>query len=212
MSLSSYSCTLALNFWRNVNNFTNGWGWVEDDNDTSPCYYCFSVAESSDCQHSRLPLLHYLLELAEIHIHWLDDTIQLSHPLLSSSPLALKSFPASGSFPLRQLFASGGQSIGALASVLPVNIQCWFPLGLTSLISLLSKGLKSLLQNYNSKASIFQHSAFFMVQVSCPYMTTWNVFLGWKVAFYAAAFLLYQICKVFVICRRTPLVGVGADR
>ena len=67
------------------------------------------------------------------------------HPIISSSvaPLSsLLSFPASGSFPMSQLFASGDRSIGASASalVLPVNIQGWFPLGLTGLISLLSKG------------------------------------------------------------------------
>ena len=57
--------------------------------------------------------------------------------------LCLQSFPASGSFPMSQLFASCGQSIGASAStsILPANIQGWFPLGLTGLISLLSKGL-----------------------------------------------------------------------
>ena len=53
----------------------------------------------------------------------------------------LQSFPASGSFPMSQLFASSGQSIGASASILPVNIQGLFPLGLTGLISLLSKEL-----------------------------------------------------------------------
>ena len=55
----------------------------------------------------------------------------------------LQSFPASGSFPMSQLFESGGQSIGASASssVLPMNIQAWFPVGLTILISLLAKGL-----------------------------------------------------------------------
>ena len=54
-----------------------------------------------------------------------------------------QSFPASGSFPMSQLFTSGGQSIGAStsASVLPMNIQAWFPLGLTGLIALQSKGL-----------------------------------------------------------------------
>ena len=67
-------------------------------------------------------------------------------PLTISSSAApfsfrLQSFPASGSFPMSRLFASGGQSIGASASVLPMNIQGWFPLGLTGLISLLSKGL-----------------------------------------------------------------------
>ena len=64
--------------------------------------------------------------------------------ILSSVALfsfCLQSFPASGSFPMSQFFPSGGQSIGASASVLPVNIQDWFPLGLTGLISLPSKGL-----------------------------------------------------------------------
>ena len=100
------------------------------------------------------------------------------HLPISSSviPLSscLQSFPASGFFLMSQLFSSGGQSIRASvsASVLPMNIQGWFPLGLTGLISLLSKGLKSLLQHHNSKASILQHSAFFTVQLSHPYMTT----------------------------------------
>ena len=59
-----------------------------------------------------------------------------------------------------------------LTSVLPMNIQDWFPLGWTGLISLQSKGLSSLLQHHSSKASILWHSAFFMVQLSHPYMTT----------------------------------------
>ena len=67
------------------------------------------------------------------------------HPAISSSVVpfssCLQSFPASESFPMSQLFVSGGQSIGASASVLPVSIQGWFPLGLTGLISLESKGL-----------------------------------------------------------------------
>ena len=70
-----------------------------------------------------------------------------SHPIISSSVIpfssCLQSFPAPGSFPMSQFFVSGGQSIGASssASVLPMNIHSWFLLGLTSLISLLSKGL-----------------------------------------------------------------------
>ena len=80
---------------------------------------------------------------------------------------------ASGAFLLSSLFTSGDQSIGASASasVLPMNIHDWFPLGLTSWLSLQSKGLKSLLQNHTSKASILWYSAFFMVQLSHPYMT-----------------------------------------
>ena len=67
------------------------------------------------------------------------------HPTISSSVIPVsscpQSFPASGSFPMNQLFISGGQSIGDSPSVLPMNIQGWFPLGLTGLVSLLSKGL-----------------------------------------------------------------------
>ena len=71
---------------------------------------------------------------------------QWCHPTISSSVIpfsCLQLFPASGSFPVSQLFASGGHNTGAsaLAPVLPVNIQGWFPLGLTGLISLQSKGL-----------------------------------------------------------------------
>ena len=69
---------------------------------------------------------------------WCYPTISSSVPPFSSCP---QSFPASGSFPISQFFASDGQSIGASASVLPMNIQGWFPLGWTGLISLLSKGL-----------------------------------------------------------------------
>ena len=98
------------------------------------------------------------------------------HPTISSSVVpfyCLQSFPASGSFQMSQFFASGGQRFGvsASASVLPVNIQDWFPLGWTGWISLQSKGLKNLLQHHSSKASILRHSAFFMVKLSHPYMT-----------------------------------------
>ena len=74
----------------------------------------------------------------------------------------LQAFPASGSFPKSQLFTSGGQSIGvsASASVLPVNIQDWFPLALTDWIPLQSKGLSRVFQHQSSKASILQALSF----------------------------------------------------
>ena len=104
---------------------------------------------------------------------WYHPTISSSAALFSSCP---QSFPASGSFPVSWLFTSGSQCIGASASApdLPMNIQGWFSLWLTGLISLQSKGgtLKSLLQHHSSKSSILWHSAFFMVQLSHPYMTT----------------------------------------
>ena len=90
------------------------------------------------------PVHHQLLELAQAHFHWIGDAIQTSHPLSSPSPPVFsQSFPASRSFPMSQFLASGGQSIemSALASVLPVNTQGWFPFRLTVLIALQSKGL-----------------------------------------------------------------------
>ena len=100
------------------------------------------------------------------------------HPTISSSvaPFSscLWSFPASGSFPMSWLFATSGQSIGASGSVFPVNIQDWFPLGLIDWFDLLAvqRTLKNFLQHHTSKSSILQSSAFFMIQLSHPYMTT----------------------------------------
>ena len=89
------------------------------------------------------PVPDHLPEFAQVHVHWIDDAIQPPHPLY---PLLLlpSTFLASGSFPVSQLFTSSGQSVGAWAwasaSVLSKSIQGWFPLRLTGLISLLSKG------------------------------------------------------------------------
>ena len=99
------------------------------------------------------------------------------HPTISSSVIPftshLPSFPASGSFQISQLFTSGGQSIGVSAStsVLPVNNQDSFRMDWLDLLAVQGT-LKSLLQNHSSKASIFQCSVFFIVQLSHPYMTT----------------------------------------
>ena len=92
---------------------------------------------------------------------------QWCHPTISSSVIPffshLQSFPASGSFPMSQFLASGGQSIGvsASASVLPMNIQDWFLLGLTGLISLLSKWLSRVFSN-----TTVQKHQFFSTQLS----------------------------------------------
>ena len=100
---------------------------------------------------------------------WCHSTISFSVIPFSS---CLQSFPASGSSPRSQLLASGSQvGVSASASVLPINIQDWFPLGWTGWISL-QGDLKSLLQHHSSKASILWHLAFFIVQHSHQYMTT----------------------------------------
>ena len=104
---------------------------------------------------------------------WCHPTISSSVVPFSSCPL---SFPASWSFPVSQFFASGGQSIAvsASASILPMNIQDWFPLGWTGWISLQSKGLSRVFSNTTvQKHQFFWHSALFsIVQLSHPYMTT----------------------------------------
>ena len=99
------------------------------------------------------------------------ESVMPSNHLILCCPFSScpQSIPASGSFSMSQLFASGHQSIGvsASASVLPMNTQDWSPLGWTGWIS-----LQSLLQHHSSKASVLRHSAFFTVQLSHPYMTT----------------------------------------
>ena len=105
---------------------------------------------------------------------------QWCHPTISSSVVPFsscpQSFPASGAFQMCQLFASGGQGIGVSAStsVLPMNTQDWSPLGWTGWISLQSKGLSRVFSNITVQKhqSILQQSAFFIVQLSHPYMTT----------------------------------------
>ena len=108
---------------------------------TSVAQSCPTLCDPMDNSTPGLPLHHQLPELTQIHVHWVSDAIQPSHPVVPfSCPL---SFPPSGSFQMSQLFASGGQSIGVSAStsVLPMNIQDWSPLGWTGWISLQSKGL-----------------------------------------------------------------------
>ena len=103
------------------------------------------------------------------------------HPTISSSidPFSshLQSFQELGSFQMSQFFTTGAQSfrVSASASVLPMNIQDWFPLGLIGWISLLSRGLSRVFSNttvHSSKASILWCSAFFITQLSHSYMTT----------------------------------------
>ena len=123
---------------------------------------------------------------------WCHPTISFSVTPFSSCP---QSIPASGSSPMSQLFASCGQSIGASASasVLPVNIQGWFPLGLSGLISLQAKGLLRVLQ-HNLKVLILQSSAFFTIQLSPPYMTTGKTIALTRWTFVGKVMALLLIC------------------
>ena len=122
--------------------------------------------------HIGFPILYYLSEFAQTHVHWVSDAIQPSQPLPPPSPLALNLSKPSGSFPMHRLCVSGGQRTGESASVLPMNIQGWFPLRLTGLISYLSKGFSRVFCNTTVQKHQFFGIAFFMVQLSHLYMTT----------------------------------------
>ena len=151
-----------------------------------------------NCSTTGFPVLHYIPEFAQTHVHWVADAIlpPSSVVLFSSRP---QSFPAWGSFPMSRLFALSGQSIGASASVLPMNIQDCFPLGLTGLISLQSKRLLRVFSNTTvQKHHILWRSAFFMVQLSHPYMTTGKTmalitqtFVGKVISLLSRWFLVY---------------------
>ena len=97
---------------------------------------CPTLCDPMNHSTPGLPVHHQLLEFTQTHVHRVGDAIQPSHPLSSPSPPAPNSLPASGSFPVSQLFAWGGQSIGvsASASVLPMNTQDWSPLDILCVI------------------------------------------------------------------------------
>ena len=106
---------------------------------------------------------HQLPELTQAHVHRVGDAIQPSHPLSSPSPPAFNLSHNQGSFSMSQFFASGDQSIGvsASSSVFPMNIQDWFPLGLTGWIFLQSKELSRVFSNTTN-----QKHQFFGTQLS----------------------------------------------
>ena len=104
---------------------------------------CQTVSKLVDCRSPRFPVLHDFLKSAQTYVHWVGNTVQPSHCLFPTSPPA-SVFPSIRVLSNKLLFTSGGQSIGASASVLPTNIQGWFPLGSTGLIILAVQGtLKS---------------------------------------------------------------------
>ena len=140
------------------------------------------------------------------------------HPTISSSVVPfssrLQSFPASGSFPMSQFFTSGGQRIGvsASASVLPMNIQDRFPLGLVW-SPFCPRSLKSLLQHHSLKASVLRRSAFFTVQLSHLYVTYWEKNVAVTMTFVSKVMsLLFNNSSKFIVVNflqtHTPLSSV----
>ena len=126
---------------------------------------CPTLCNPVDCSMPGLPVLHYLPKLAQTHVHWIGGAFLLL-------PLVI---PSIRSFPTNWLFTWEGQGIGtsASASVLPVNIQDWFPFKIHWFDLLaVQETLKSLTQHHSWKHQILRHAAFFMVQLSHPYITT----------------------------------------
>ena len=124
---------------------------------------CLTLCNPMDCSTPGFSVHHQLPELNQTHIHRISDAIQPFHPLSFPFFSCLQSFPASGSFPMSQIFASGGQSIGASASasILPLNIQDWFPLEWTYWISLQPERLSRAFSNIT-----VQKHEFFSTQLS----------------------------------------------
>ena len=140
---------------------------------------CPTLCNPMDCSTPGFPVHHQLPELAQTHVHWVDDAMQPSQPLSSPSPPAFSLFQHQGKMTLFQWVNSSHQ----VAKVLELQLQheysrltsFWFDL-------LAVQGtFKSLLQYHNLKALVLWHSSFFMVQLSHSYMTTGKtiVFTVW---------------------------------
>ena len=132
MTFSWINLTEKYSLWVILFNFTNVGKrvFLLGSNRTqfnSVAQSCPTLCDPVNCSTPGLPVHRHLLEFTQTHVHWVSDTIQPSHPLLSPSPPAPNSLPASETFPMSQLFAWGGQSTGvsALASFLPKKSQGW---------------------------------------------------------------------------------------
>ena len=163
--MANHSSILALRtlwtVWKGIRYDTERWirpGWF-----SSVGQLCPTLCNFMDCCTLSFPIHDQLLELAQTHVHQVSGAVQPSHPLSSSSP---PSFNVSQHQDLFQWASSSHQmakSIGfsSSASVLPVNIQDWFPSGLTGSISLQSKGLSRVFSN-----TTVQKHQFFCAQLS----------------------------------------------
>ena len=106
---------------------------------------CPTLCDSMNCSTPGFPVHHQLLELVKLMS--VESVVPSNHLILCCPLLFLPSFPASGSFPMNEFFATNGQSTGVSASILPMNIQEWFPLGWTGWISFQFKGLSNVFSN-----------------------------------------------------------------
>ena len=168
---------------------------------------CPTLCNPMNCTAPGLPVHHQHPESTQTHVHWVGDVIQPSYPLLllsylipfSSCPQFL---PASGSFPISQLFAWGGQ-------ISPFNEHpglISFRMDWLGLLAVQGT-FKSLLQHHSSKASILQRSAFFVVQLSHPYMTT-----GKTIALTRWTFVDKVMCLLFNMLSRLVVTSLPRSK
>ena len=154
---------------------------------------CPTLCHPMDCSTPGFPVLHYLPESAQTHVHWGDEAIQPSHPLSSPSPPAFNLSQHQGLFPMSRLFPSGSQSISgsASASVLPKTIQDWFPLGLTGLSKGLSRVFSSMTipkhQFFGALPSLWTNTHIRTWLLEKPYLWLYGHFLA-------------KWCLCFLIC------------
>ena len=114
--------------------------WTSKKDVSSVTQSCPTLWDPMNCSTPGFPVLHQLPELAQTHVHWISDAIQPSQPLSSLSPPAFNLSQHQGVFQWLSSWHQVAKGASDLASVFPINIQVWFPLGLTGLISLQSKG------------------------------------------------------------------------
>ena len=143
---------------------------------SSVAQLCPTLCDTMNRNTPGLPVHHQLPEFTQTHVHWVSDAIQPSHPLSSPSllppiPPCLQSFPTSGSFPMSQLFASGGQSIGVSPGLISFRMD-WLDL------FAVQGTLKSLLQHHSSEASILRCSATLLI-VRCKSKLQRGITLHW---------------------------------
>ena len=162
---------------------------------------CPTLCDPINCSTPGLPVHHQLLESTQIHVHWVGDAIQPSHPLLSPSPPVLNLSQYQGLF-------KWVSSLHQVAKVLELQLQHQ-SFQLISRTDLLQDGLvwspcsprdsQEFFQHHSSKASILWHSAFFTVQLSHPYMTT-----GKTIALTSQTFV-DKVMSCFLICCQVGL-------
>ena len=163
---------------------------------------CLTLCDPMNCSTPGLPIYHQLPEFTQIHVHWFSDAIQPSHPLSSPSPPAFKLFQHQGLFQWVSSSHQWPKYWSFSLSISPSNEYSGLIAFRMDMLDLLviQGTLKSLLQHHGSKASILLCSAFFIVQLSHPYMTT-----GKTIALTRCTFVGKVMCLLFNMLSRLAI-------